>query len=395
MKSCSRPSPLFFARKLELAQRWLALAALGLAVACRGQSEAAHQRPKPVPVSVAQVEQRDVPLEIPAFGTVEASSTVDLVSQVTGLVTQVHFKEGDFVKKGDLLFSVDTRPYRASMAVAQAELERSRALAEQARVEAERAERLAKEGLATEQQLEKARADERSSMANVKLGMASVRSAGLNVSFARIVSPMDGRTGSLLVHAGNVVRAGDPQPLVVIRNLSPVQVRFAVPEQYADRIRQRAKEGPLTVKITPKSEGAKPVEAPLTFFENTVDPATGTLTLKATYQNAGLELWPGAAVSVALVLDMDQKAIVVPEAAVQAGQDGSYVFVVESGKAKLRQVVVSRSDSKVALIREGLKPGESVVTEGQVRLRDGSEVSAAPRASAERAELDAGGGAAR
>jgi multidrug efflux system membrane fusion protein len=176
----------------------------------------------------------------------------------------------------------------------------------------------------------------------------------------------------------------------VIRNLSPVQVKFAVPEQYADRIRQRSKLGPLTVKIEPKGEGAKTVEAPLTFFESTVDPATATLMLKATYLNAGLELWPGASVTVALVLDVDRKAVVVPESAVQVGQDGSYAFVVEDGKAKMRRVVVARSTPTLALIREGLKPGERVVTDGQVRLRDGIEVTAKPPAVHQKAELDAG-----
>jgi multidrug efflux system membrane fusion protein len=305
----------------------------------------------------------------------------------------VHFKEGDFVKKGDLLFSVDTRPYRASMAVAQAELERNQALADQARAEAERAERLAREGLTSEQQLEKARADEQSTAASVKLGKATVQSAGLNVAFARITSPLDGRAGSLLIHAGNVVRAGDPQPLVVIRSLSPVQVRFAVPEQYAGPIRERMKSGPLTVKITPKDAGTKSVEAPLTFYENTVDPTTGTLALKATYQNAGLELWPGAAVSVALVLDVDRRAVVVPESSIQAGQDGAHAFVVENGKARLRRVVVSRTYANLSVIESGLKPGEQVVTDGQARLRDGVAVSAKPPAVARHAELDAEGGA--
>jgi multidrug efflux system membrane fusion protein len=380
-------------RSIETAKptHWSWLAALALGISCGRAPDAAQDRPKTVPVVVGTVEQRDVPFEIPAFGTVEASSTVDLVSQVTGLVTRIHFKEGDLVKKGDLLFSVDTRPYRASMAVAQAELERNRAMAEQARAEAERAERLAREGLASEQQLEKARADERSTAATVKLGQATLQSAGINLALARITAPMDGRAGSLLVHAGNVVRAGDPQPLVVIRSLSPVQVRFAVPEQYAGPIRDRMKQGPLNVRVTPKGEGAKSVEAPLTFYENTVDPTTGTLALKATFQNAERELWPGAAVSVALVLDVDRRATVVPESSVQAGQDGPYAFVVENGKARLRRVVIARTHANLAVIESGLKVGERVVVDGQARLRDGAQVSAKPPAVDRHAELDAGG----
>lgn len=380
----------------RLTRSWLCWA-LALAPACqKGNADNKGQgQPKAVPVTVADVVQRDVPFEIPAFGTVEASSTVDIVPQVSGLVTEVHFKEGDFVKTGDLLFTVDTRPYAASLAVAKAELERNEALAEQARVDSERKQKLAAEGLVSTQDLDQARATEQSTAANVKLGRAALRSAGLNVQFARITSPLSGRTGTLLVHAGNVVRAGEPSPLVVIRNLSPVQVRFSVPEEYVNRIRERAKSEPLTVRITTRGEGAKTVTAPLTFLENTVDPTTGTLALKATYANQGLELWPGAAVEVALVLDVDRGATVVPGAAVQKGQEGSYSFVVEQGKAKLRRVEVQRTTATLALIQSGVRPGEKVVTDGQVRLRDGVPVSmkpekngAKPGASAE--NLDGG-----
>jgi multidrug efflux system membrane fusion protein len=351
-----------------------------LASAC-GESKGAPRGPAPAVVSVAQVREADVPFEVPAFGLVEASSTVGIVPQATGLVTEVHFKEGDFVKKGDLLFTVDTRPYSASLAVAQAELARNEALAEQARVEAERAVRLAAEGIASEQEVAKARADAATTAASVKVGKATLRSAGLNVSFTRITAPMDGRTGSLLIHPGNVVHTGDTQPLVVIRAVSPVQVRFSVPEEYLGRIRSRMLAGPLTVRITPKGEGGKSVEAPLTFVENTVDPSTGTVGLKATFANKNLELWPGASVDVALLLDTDKRAVVVPEAAIQVGQDEQHVFVVEGNKAKLRSVEVARSTEAVAVIRSGVRVGERVVTEGQVRLRDGMNVSVKPPAA--------------
>jgi multidrug efflux system membrane fusion protein len=340
----------------------------------------------PAIVSVAQVREADVPFEVPAFGLVEASSTVDIVPQVTGLVTEVHFKEGDFVKKGELLFTVDTRPYNASLAVAQAELARNEALAEQARVEAERAVRLAAEGIASEQEVAKARADAASTAASVKVGRATLRSAGLNVSFTRITAPIDGRTGSLLIHPGNVVHAGATQPLVVIRAVSPVQVRFSVPEEYLARIRSRMASSPLSVRITPKGESAKSVEAPLTFVENSVDTRTGTLGLKATFANENLELWPGASVDVALILDEDKGAVIVPEAAIQVGQDGKHVFVVEGAKAKLRRVEVARSSEHIALIRSGVRVGEHVVIEGQVRLRDGVSVSVKPSGPDSRAK---------
>ncbi|HEX6275467.1 MAG TPA: efflux RND transporter periplasmic adaptor subunit [Polyangiaceae bacterium] len=352
----------------------------GVAVLSCGQQKDGRgdKAARPVPVSVAKVTVEDVPFEIAAFGLVEASSTVDVVPQVTGLVTAVHFREGDVVEKGALLFSVDTRPYRASLAAAQAELERNRALADQAKVEAARTEKLASEGIASAQELARAAAQAESTAANVKVGQAALASAGLNVAFTRITSPISGRTGSLLVHAGNVVRTGETAPMVVIRSLSPVQVRFAVPEEYLARIRERMKSGVLGVKVRPKGQAEPVVEGPVTFLENSVDTATGTLSLKATFANENQELWPGEAVDVTLLLDVDKKAVVAPEAAVQEGQQGKYAFVVEGGKARLRRVEVQRTTPTRALVRSGLRPGEDVVTEGQIRLRDGIAVAVKP-----------------
>lgn len=353
---------------------WLLLASS--AAGC-SRSDAAQKAPAEVPVTTALVQLQDVPIEVSAFGTVEASSTVDVVSQVTGLITKVHFKEGDFVEAGDLLFTVDTRPYRASLAVAQAELQRSQALAEQARSEAERTVKLQHEGLVSEQQLAKAAAEAASASASVEMGRAQAQSASLNVSFTRIVSPLNGRTGALLVYAGNVVRTNDAKPLVVIRSLSPVFARFSVPQELLPSIRAGMGKEPLRVRASPRGPGARSVEGPLTFLENTVDSSTGTLTLKATFTNTGLELWPGAAVDVVLQLGVDKQALVVPEAAVQSSQNGSYVFVVEKdARVQQRPVDVIRSTGKLALIRSGLSVDESVVVDGQVRLRNGVKVKA-------------------
>jgi membrane fusion protein, multidrug efflux system len=371
-----------------MASRLVVTAAL-LALACGRDAKQSDKQARPVPVAVATVTEEDVPLELAAFGVVESSSTVDVVPQVTGVVTQVHFKEGDFVEKGALLFSIDTRPYSASLAAAQAELERNQALAEQAKVAASRAERLANEGLTSAQELDRARADAESSAANVKVGRAALASAGLNVSFTRVTSPLSGRTGGLLVHAGNVVRAGETQPLVVIRSLSPVQVRFAVPEEYLAKVRERMAAGVLGVKVTPKGETGPVVEGPVTFLENTVDIATGTLSLKATFANEKTELWPGEAVDVVLVLDTDRRAVVAPEAAIAEGQEGKHAFVVEGGKAKLRRVELVRTTPKLALVRSGLRPGDVVVTDGQIRLRDGTAVTV--KAPAARKQGSGGG----
>lgn len=335
-----------------------------------------------VPVVIAVAEKKDVPREVRAFGSVDASSTVDVRAQVQGLVTEVHFREGDFVKRGQLLFTVDTRPYRASLAAAQAELLRSRAVAEQMRVEAERANALRQEGVASDRDVAKANADAASSAADVKLGQAQAASASLNVTFTRITAPIDGRTGALLVYPGNLVTASDAQPLVVLRSLSPVYVRFTVPQEHVATIRDRLGKLPLTARVTPRGEGKKTIEAPVTFLENSVDTSTGTIMLKATYLNAAQELWPGSSVDVVLVIGTDEGATVVPEPALQRSQAGTLVFVIgPDGRAAPRPVQLLRTTETEALIASGLEPGERVATDGLLRLRKGTKVvEAAPPA---------------
>ncbi|HEY6079793.1 MAG TPA: efflux RND transporter periplasmic adaptor subunit [Polyangiaceae bacterium] len=342
--------------------------------ACESKSKAAKAE-EAIAVSVVAAALQDVPRELQAFGTVEASVSIDIVSQVQGLVTEVHFKEGDFVKRGDLLFTIDTRPYRASLAATQAELTRNRALAEQAKLEADRAERLRVEGVATDQDVAKAQSEAASTAANVRLSQAQMQSASLNVTFSRIVAPMDGRTGSILVNPGNLVHSNDTHPLVTLRSLSPVDVRFSVPQDYLGVIRA-GMDKPLTVRVTPRGQGAASVEGSLTFLDNTVDITTGTVMLKASFPNAGQELWPGASVEVALVLGVDRQATVVPEAALQRSQAGNLVFVIgPDGRAEPRPVQVLRTTSTLALLGSGVQPGERVVTDGQLRLRKGSKVS--------------------
>lgn len=359
-----------------------ALLMLGvLALGCESRSKAAKGE-DPVPVTLATVEKKDVPREIKAFGSVDASSTVDIRSQVAGLITEVHFKEGDFVKRGQLLFTIDTRPYSASLAAAQAQLLRNRAMAEQMRVEAERANALRQEGVASDRDVAKANADAASSAADVKLGQAQIASASLNVAFTRILAPMDARTGSLLVYPGNIVKATDAQPMVVLRSVSPVYVRFTVPQEHLTTIRERLGKEPLVARVTPRGSGAKTIEAPVTFVENIVDASTGTVTLKATYPNTSQELWPGTSVDVVLVLSVDRNAIVVPESALQRSQTGTLVFVVgKDGRVAPRPVQVLRTTETQALISSGLEVGEQVASDGLLRLRKGTKVMQAGAAA--------------
>jgi multidrug efflux system membrane fusion protein len=324
---------------------------------------------------VARVEQRDVSVRIRAIGRVQSIHTVNIVSQVTGLILEVHFKEGDFVKRDDLLFTIDTRPYRSNLAAAQAELSRGQALATQAQQEAERQSKLRAEGIVSQQEVDRARANAEAAAATLSASRAEVQSASLNVQFARIRSPIEGRAGSLLVHAGNVVKANDSQPLVIIRTLVPIQVRFSVPEEHLSEIRTRMQGRELPVEAQPRGSGGRPVLGQLTFVENTVDPATGTIDLKAEFVNRDYQLWPGQFVDVSLDLSTLKGALVVPEVAVQQGQEGRYAYVVGPDQTvHLRRVSIKRTDDGTAVIDTGLSAGETVVTDGQLNLREGSRV---------------------
>lgn len=348
----------------------------GCLAGCSGKAGAdARPVPAPVPVIVTPVIQKDVPIEVRAVGTAEAVSTVQVLPQVSGLIQEVHFREGDSVKKNQLLFTIDTRPYRASLSAAQAELEKNKALADQAHADLQRYEKLGAEGLASQLDLSKARANAAAFDATLSENRATVQSNSINVNFAAIRSPIDGRTGSLLVHAGNVVAPTDVRPLVVIRSLSPIYVRFAVPEQFLPSVRTRFKDGHVAVQATPRGSTAEPVSGELTLIENAVDQTTGKIDMKGRFANEGDALWPGQFVDVVLSLSVQHSATVVPESAVQTGQDGSYVFVVGPElKATMRRVEVDRTAGSDVVVRSGVTPSDRVVVDGQIRLRDGTPV---------------------
>jgi membrane fusion protein, multidrug efflux system len=356
----------------------LALCLFGSCLAgCSGKGAGSDARPAPapVPVVVTPVVQKDVPVEVRAVGAAEAVSTVQVLPQVSGLIQEVHFREGESVKKNQLLFTIDTRPYRASLSAAQAELEKNRALADQAHADLQRYEKLGAEGLASQLDLSKARANAAALDATLSENRATVQSNSINVNFAAIRSPIDGKTGSLLVHAGNVVAPTDVRPLVVIRSLSPIYVRFAIPEQFLSSVRTRFKDGHVTVQATPRGSIAEPVTGELTLIENAVDQATGKIDMKARFANEGEALWPGQFVDVVLSLSVQHAATVVPESAVQTGQDGSFVFVVGPElKAAIRRVEVDRTAGNEVVVRSGVTPSDRVVVDGQIRLRDGTPV---------------------
>ena len=267
-----------------------------------------------------------------------------------------------------------------TLSEARARLVRDQALAKQAKTELDRMEKLVAEGVASQQELDKARSEKASAEATVQADRAAVSGAAIDVSYAAIRAPISGRTGSLLVHAGNVVKPMD-KALVTIRTIRPIYVRFSVPELALARVRAHLKSGNVSVRVRPRGQDAWTAKGKLTFIENTIDPATGTIDMKAELDNADEALWPGQFVDAAVELEVEAKALVVPEPAVQSGQDGDHVFVVSADNhAELRHVKVDRQVGHEIVLASGVKAGDKVVTDGQIRLAPGSlvEAKAAP-----------------
>ena len=412
------------------AGRLLVLVALLAAAGCSDRASGTQRATAPpVPVLVAEAVRRDVPLDVSVIGTVQALTTVGVKSQVSGQVVKVNFTEGQDVKADQLLFTIDPRPFAAALAQAKANvgrdtaqmrqaeaalaqrqaevqqamanLERDQAQLENARVQERRYKTLVEKELVARElydqfrtnlsaleatlnadraAVENARAAAQAAAAGVENARAviqadeaMVETANLNVGYTTIRAPMNGRTGNLMLQAGNVVKANDDNPMVVIAQVHPIYVSFAVPQQHLTAIKQYSAAGPVKVRAT--APGAtKPAVGRLTFVNNTVDPTTGTIQLKATFDNAENVLWPGQYVDVVLTLTT-QPAVVVPSQAVQPGQQGPYVFVVTPDlTVQPRPLELGRRLATETIITKGLAPGERVVTDGQLRLVPGSRV---------------------
>ena len=327
-----------------------------------------------VPVTVAKAEQKTVPINLTAIGTAEAFSTVSIKSQVNAILEQVHFKQGDFVKKGDLLFTLDARPFQSSLAQAQANLARDKAQEELNQVQATRYEKLYAAGVAPKEQYDQMRANADAQQALVHADEAAVESAKLQLQYCTIYSPVDGRTGALQVYPGNLVKENDVPVLVVINEISPIFVDFAVPEQYLGVVKKYMTGGRLQIQSTPYGDTV-PETGYLTFVDNNVDNTTGTIKLKGTFPNGDHRLWPGQFSTVSLRLAEEEKATVVPSQAVQTGASGDFIFVVKSDStAESRPVKVARQMDGETVISSGVAPGDTVVTDGQLRLIPGIKV---------------------
>jgi len=330
----------------------------------------------PVPVTTAVVTQKSMPIEISVIGTAEPFSTVAIRAQTTGQLQSVNFTEGDEVQQGQVLFSLDRRPLEAALQQAQANLERDVAQAENAAAMARRYQDLAARGIATREQVDTSRSGMTALNATVSADRAAVENAKVQLEYATITAPISGRTGALMVHEGNLVRANDNTPLVTINQVVPISVSFAIPESRLSELKRYMALGSLRVTASPPNDEEVPAVGRIAFVDNAVDESTGTIRVKGTFPNTDRRLWPGQFVNVVVSLTSDPRAIVVPSVAVQAGQQGSYVFVVKSDQTvEMRPVTVDRTGASETVIKSGAQPGETVVTDGHLRLVPGSRIS--------------------
>jgi membrane fusion protein, multidrug efflux system len=385
---------------------WVAATAMLLAACSDNAAGKARVQQPPVPVTVGEVLEKTIPVQLTAVGNAMAYTTVGIKSQINGQLVEVRFKEGQDVRKGDLLFVIDPRPFEAALRQteaalnqrqaevrqAQAAVERDTAQLENSKVQERRyRELVAKELIAREQYdtlntnmaamqatVEADRAAVENAKAALQAAQANVDNARLQLAYTTIYAPIDGRTGNLLVQNGNVLKANDDNPIVVINQVHPIYVSFAVPEQYLVDIKKYRELGRLQVVARPPRQKETLATGELTFVNNAVDQTTGTIQLKGTFANESNTLWPGQFVDVAMTIT-SRTAIVVPSQSIQPGQQGPYVFIVKPDQTvESRPVTPGVRLGAETIVEKGVKAGERVVTDGQLRLVPGARIEARP-----------------
>lgn len=342
------------------------------------ESKAASATQQSVPVVVADVLRKTVPLRVQGIGNVESLATVAVTSRVDGQIVKVHFRDGAEVTQGQVLFEIDPRQAIAQLKQTQAKLASDVAQRRHAQEQDKRYKDLLQRKFISPDGYAQYRTNLDSARANVDADRAAVENTRLQVEFATIRAPISGRAGKVMIPQGNLVKANDTNPLVVINQVSPIYVNFAVPEQYLPQIRAALRAGPAAVDISAAGGDGKAmhVSGTLAFIDNTVDVTTGTIKLRASVPNKDASLWPGQFVNAAVTLGEQSNAVVVPSEAVQMGPDGSYVFIVDgSARAQMRKVLIDRTTGQETLIANGLEGGEKVVVDGQSRLLPGTEVT--------------------
>ena len=343
-----------------------------------------------IPVTVASVSEQTLPLKIQAIGNVEVQTTVAIKSRLDGQIVKVGFADGQDVAKGQMLFEIDARPLQAQLEQARATLARDRAQLDRARQQEERYKDLLQKGFVSQDAYAQFRTNVDTAAATVKASESAVDNMRVQTEYAVIRSPIQGRAGKILIQQGNLVKANDTPSLVVINQLAPIYVSFAVPEQYLGLIRKYMAAGKLAVEALPPNAGegagtsgsgiSAGASGSLAFVDNTVDATTGTVRLRAVFDNKDKSLWPGQFVTASVTLNEQQNALVVPSQAVQTGPKGQYVYVVKDGVALMREITVERADGPHTVVAKGLAGGEQVVASGQSRLVPGMKVSIRPDA---------------
>jgi len=342
--------------------------------ACSNDGKAKQAAQRVVPVKIGDVIQQSIPVQINAIGNVEAYNTVSVKALVGGEIIGVHFKEGQDVRQGDVLFQIDPRPYEAALKQTEAQLARDAAQAKNADEQARRYEILVQKDYVSKDQYDQLRSTADALAAAVQADTANVENGRLQLAYCTIKSPIDGRVGSILINKGNVIKAND-LTMVTINKIAPIYVTFSLPEQNLANIKKYMAEGSLKVDAVIPGDEKRPARGKLTFINNAVDTATGTIQLKGTFENKDKRLWPGQFINVVLTLTTQRNAVVMPAAALQTGQQGQYVFVVKPDfTVESRPVTVAWSYGELAVVAQGVTPGEKVVTDGQLNLIAGVHV---------------------
>ena len=386
----SRLSAAFLSRLSRLSALLLAVLLLAMPGAL------AQQAPPPggggVPVTAEPVQVGPVPVEILANGIVASESVVTVRTRVDGQITGVHVQEGQMVRRGQLLFTLDSRQGQAMLAEREAALARNKALLARAQADMNRYQALRGEGFAAQQRFEQAQAEALAAAANVRADEAVIQQIRLSLEFAQIIAEADGRLGSLPLRVGNYVRQAENTALATITQTDPILVNFAIPERWLHEVKAAmARPRPPVVRVRADGDTGPPAEGELVFVDSAVDTQTGTILLKARFANPDLRLWPGQYVSVTLVPRVEENAITIPSAAMQTGQTGRYVYVIQDGTARRRAVELVRTLRDRVVVRGELRAGERVIVDGAQRVQDGSRVQdrtpAAPPPSAAPAPL--------
>jgi len=342
-----------------------------------GVPRAAAQTPgQAIPVTAGTVAVEDVPVFLHGIGTVQAYNTVAIKSRVDGQIVKINFKEGEEVKVGDPLFQIDPRPYQAALETAQAAKEKDEAQLAGAQLDLERYQKLLGPGWQTKQSYDQQKATVEQFQAAIKGDAAQIANAKLNLGYADIRSPIDGRLGAKLVDVGNLVHANDNTPLVMIAELKPIFVSFTLPQETLDDVQENNKKAPLVVRASSGDGKKELAQGKLTLIDNMIDQATGTIHLKARFDNDDERLWPGEFVNLRLILSTHKGVATVPQQTVQVGPNGYYAYVIKpDNTVERRAVEVASMQDGLAVISKGLTPGEKVVVDGQYRLTEGARVN--------------------